>query len=281
MALPSKLEAKGFQKKQVMTLPTTKTTPPKDISSYSIFLYGKQKTGKTSFTAQFENALHFFFEPSGTDYELYAVEPRTWDEFTGYIDALEKSEHEFKTFVVDVVDLAYEMCSAYVCKKNGVTSLGEIPWGQGWTEAKTEFRNTMQRLAFLGGLVCVSHAKEQKVESRKGDYDVICPTAANGCKETLSKWADLTAYYAVEAEDRKLYITPSVEFEAGNRMESRFKDPKTGEPLQFIPMGKSAKEAFKNFMLAFKNQLEAVPTEEEQPVQEPTRPARKTFSVKK
>lgn len=273
MALPTKLQ-KGYRKPEVLPLPTAKTKPPKDLSGYSVFLYGKQKTGKTSLTAQFPNTLHFFFEPSGTDYELYAVEPQSWEQFVSVIDQLANEEHEFKTFVLDVVDLAYEMCLKHICGLQGLDYPPNNDFGKTWKAIKDEFRSQMQRLAFLGGLVCVSHAKEKKVESRKRDYDLITPTAPNGCTETLSKWADLTAYYEVaDNGERVLHIAPSVEFEAGNRMETRFRDKKTGEPLAFVPMGKSSKEAFTNFMKAFNNELEVtLPSDSEEEDEAPTKP---------
>lgn len=280
--LKPKSQVGTYTPKPKMVLPVAKTIPPKDISGYSIFLYGKQKTGKTSLTAQLPSTLHFFFEPSGTDYELFAVEPKNWDEFVGFIDTLEKGEHEFKTFVLDVVDLAYEMCMTHLLTLQGMTKPSESPYGAIYGEVKTEFRKQMQRLAFLGGLVCVSHAKEKRIESRKGDYDLIAPTAANGCTEIISKWADLTAYYAVDADgSRKLHISPSVEYEAGNRMETRFKNKSDGRPLEFIPMGRTSKEAFENFMKAFRNELEVASPKEETSEEEVAQPPKKKIGLKK
>jgi hypothetical protein len=162
------------------------------------------------------------------------------------------------------------MCLKGICARIGVDDPGQAgDYGKTWRDVKDEFRNTMIRLARLGGLVCVSHAKEKRIESRKQDYDVITSTAPAGCIDTLSKFADLTAYYEViEDGSRRLNITPSVEYEAGNRMETRFKDAETGKPLPYIPMGNSAVEAYELFMLAFNNELKLsdfeLPEKEEQ-----------------
>lgn len=246
--------------KMALSLPTEKKGLPTDISQYKLFVYGSQKIGKTSFTAQFPNALHFFFEPSGTDYELFCVEPQNWEQFVGYIELLEEKKVagtlEFKTFIIDVVDLAYEACLKFVCGKQGLDYPPMNDFGQTWSAIKKEFREVMIRLARLGGIVCVSHAKDKDIETRKGSkYTVTAPTASNGCVEVLSKWCDLTALYRSSGDDsRELCITPSSEYEAGNRMESRFKHP-DGSQIERIPMGASSKEAFANFMKAFRNEL--------------------------
>jgi len=115
----------------------------------------------------------------------------------------------------------------------------------------------MIRLARLGGIFVLSHVKETKIETRDGgEYTVFQPSCAKGAAEVLSKWADLTAFYRV-ADDgsRELCITPDIAFEAGNRMESRFKFT-DGTQISAIPMGSSAKEAHANFMAAFHNKME-------------------------
>ena len=245
-----------------LALPTQKTQLPTDMSEYTAFIYGHQKIGKTSLTAEFPEALHFFFEPSGKDYELYAVEPETWADFKGYIELLKKAKAEgelqFKTFVLDVVDLAYEKCLLHICGLQGLTYPPMNDFGRTWREIKDEFRNTMIDLARLGGIVCVSHAKEVDIETRGGaKYTVVQPSAPKGCVEVLSKWADLTGYYrSSEDGGRELCITPTPEYEAGNRMESRFKY-KDGSQIKAIPMGDSSKEAYENFLSAFRNELEA------------------------
>tara|TARA_R110001592_G_scaffold265951_2_gene531560 strand:- start:876 stop:1703 length:828 start_codon:yes stop_codon:yes gene_type:complete len=248
-------------KRKPLILPTKKSEIPTSISQYSVFIYGQQKIGKTSLTSKFPKALHFFFEPSGTDYELFEVAPKNWDEFLQYISLLEKQEEagelQFETFILDVVDLAYEMCLKHHSGLQGLDYPPKNDFGQTWKEIKDGFRAALIRLARIGGIVCVSHHKEVVIETRGGiEYSMMKPSAPNGCVDVLSKWADLTAYYRVaEGGGRELCITPSDEYEAGNRMESRFKYKKTKTQVTAIPMGESSDESFENFMLAFNNEL--------------------------
>lgn len=269
-----------------LSLPTERKGVPDGIGEYSLFIYGHQKIGKTSFTTQFDKALHFFFEPSGTDYEIFAVEPANWKQFKDYLILLERAKAagtlEFKTFILDVVDLAYDMCLAHCCGLQGLTYPPTNDFGKTWKEIKTEFRDTMLRLARLGGVVCLSHAKEATIELRDGgEYTIYQPSCAKGVSEVLSKWADLTGYYRPNTTGgRELCITPTSEYEAGNRMERRFKFT-DGSQIERIDMGSSAVEGFANFMRAFRNELDRPKVEAEEATQVSDKsPVTKKTSIK-
>jgi hypothetical protein len=245
-------------KKEEFSLPSEKKKPAQNLSDYAILVYGQQKIGKTSLTSKFENALHFFFEPSGTDYELFAIEPASWGDFKKAVKALQTTEHQFKNFVIDVVDLAYAMCLKEVSQKlNGTDYPPQGDYGKTWNAVKAEFRDTLIELRRLGGVILVSHALEEKVEVRGGrDYTIIKPSAPKQCYDVVSKWVDLTGFYHISDDgSRHLAITPDKLWDAGSRMETRFKY-KDGTPMPSIPMGTSANEAFKNFKLAFENSTE-------------------------
>lgn len=233
---------------------------PTDLTQYKQFIFGHQKIGKTSLTAQYENALHFFFEPSGTDYELFAVEPKDWGQFVEYIDLLEEQKEagtlEYKNFIVDVVDIAYDQCLAFVCGKQGLTYPPQNDFGRTWKDIKDEFRRQVIRLARLGGAIFVSHVKEKNIEQKNGMvYTRMEPSCAKGAFEVLSKWCDLTAYYRAsdDGEGREIRISPTAEFEAGNRMDKRFKYS-NGKPMDRIDMGSSAEEGMENLLSAFRNE---------------------------
>lgn len=281
------LSTNRVKKRRVsVSLPQKKTKPPQALSAYKLFIYGHQKIGKTSLTAQFEDALHFFFEPSGTDYELFAVSPKSWEEFKDYITLLEEAQEadtlQYKNFVVDVVDLAYEMCLKSVCAESGHDYPPMNDFGKTWSRIKVEFRDAMIRLANLGGFIGVSHAKVVSIEGRKGvSYDRIVPTSPNGATEILARWTDLTGYYTTTDDglSRQLFITPSPNFEAGNRMETRFKH-EDGTPIEAIPMGSSAQEAYANLMRAFLNELPK-PKADEETKEEPKKTTKKSVRIKK
>lgn len=97
-----------------------------------------------------------------------------------------KKMHEtFKTVVVDVSDRLPELCSAYICDKNGVTNISDIAWGGGYAQLKTELANQLNKLALSGYLViliCHDETNPEYVDPVNGEkYAYTFP------KNTMSK----------------------------------------------------------------------------------------------
>lgn len=253
-----------------VSLPTARTELPTELSGYVIFIYGQQKIGKTSLTTKAPKTLHFFFEPSGKDYEIFARDINSWEEFVAYIDLLETGEHDFENFAIDIVDLCYEMCYKYICNKGGVEHPPANDFGAMWGDIKKEFRNQMIRLAKCGGVFLISHAnvRDMKTRGEPEGYQYITPSISGAGAGVIGKWADLTGVYFIDDEgNRVLGITPTKEYEAGNRMEKRFKYT-DGTPMEKIPMGNSPDEAWGNFQKAFKNEFEAPKKSKQKPKKE-------------
>lgn len=97
-----------------------------------------------------------------------------------------KKMHEtYKTVVVDVADRLPELCSAYICDKNDVTNISDIPWGGGYAQLKTELANQLNKLALSGYLViliCHDETNAEYVDPVTGEkYSYTFP------KNTMSK----------------------------------------------------------------------------------------------
>lgn len=72
-----------------------------------------------------------------------------------------KAREMYDTFALDTVGLAYKACIAYVCAKKGVSEIGEIPYGQGYSMAKNEFEKTLSMIPQMGyGLIMIAHSDE-------------------------------------------------------------------------------------------------------------------------
>ena len=65
----------------MIKLPTKRTEIEKDLSKYTIFLYGREKIGKTTLAAQFPDALFLMFEPGAKSLEIFRIDINTWAEF--------------------------------------------------------------------------------------------------------------------------------------------------------------------------------------------------------
>lgn len=97
-----------------------------------------------------------------------------------------KKMHEvYKTVVVDVADRLPELCSAYICDKNGVSNISDIAWGGGYSQLKTELANQLNKLALSGYLViliCHDETNDKYTDPVSGEeYAYTYP------KNTMSK----------------------------------------------------------------------------------------------
>jgi DNA polymerase III delta prime subunit len=73
------------------------------------------------------------------------------------IDTREK----YKTIAIDTIGLAYKACISYICNLKGVTEIGQIPYGQGYSLAKNEFEKVIGSIPQMGyGLIMIAHSDE-------------------------------------------------------------------------------------------------------------------------
>ena len=97
-----------------------------------------------------------------------------------------KKMHEtYKTVVVDVADRLPELCSAYICDKNGVSNISDVPWGGGYAQLKQELGHQLNKLSLSGYLVilvCHEETNDKYVDPVTGEeYAYTYP------KNTMSK----------------------------------------------------------------------------------------------
>lgn len=94
---------------------------------------------------------------------VYALNLTNWHSFKDAVNQLKDEEvkSRYKTIAVDTIGLAYKACINYVCQMKGVTEIGQIPYGQGYSLAKNEFEKVISSIPQLGyGLIMVAHSDE-------------------------------------------------------------------------------------------------------------------------
>lgn len=241
-------------------LPTERSEPAEDLGAYTWLIFGEKKIGKTTLTALFGKAVHLFTEPGGKALRVYPVIIDDWRKFKKAVRALKK-DSKFDTVVVDIVDKLYPMCEDYTCDKLGIQDLAEEDWGKGWRENRKEFQRVLDELLNTGkGVVFISHAQEQEVETRDGKtYDRMMPTMHKRMRDEIESVVDIWAYYTYDRKRRVLQILGDDHVSAGHRLEGRFQTP-DGRAIRCIDMGSSSKQAYKNVVAAFNNKYE--PTKE-------------------
>lgn len=109
------------------------TTVSRDLKDKYLLVYGREKTGKTTFAAQCEKNLIFAFE-KGTNFlsGVYAIPVPKWTDFKALLKQLEKPEiqEKFNTVTIDTVSIAWNLCEQYICQQKDVKSIGDIEWGK-------------------------------------------------------------------------------------------------------------------------------------------------------
>ena len=109
------------------------TVISKDLSGKYILLYSKPKVGKTSFAAQLKNNLFLATEIGYNAIDgITAVPISKWTDIKTAVKQLRdpKAHELYKTVTIDTITLAADLCEKFVLAREGVTKIGEIPYGQ-------------------------------------------------------------------------------------------------------------------------------------------------------
>lgn len=199
----------------------------KDLSGYTVMFYGEPKTGKTTTAAKFPKSLLLAFETGYLAIPGIIAQPiNKWSEFKQVLRQLkEDAAHEkFSNIIIDTADIAYDLCEKYICSQAGVSSINEIPYGQGWAKASKEFDEALRSIPQMGyGLVMISHSQDKTFKDETGEeYNQIVPTLANRPRLIVDRMSDIIGYaHPVQEEDGTthtvLYMRGTPRFVAGSR----------------------------------------------------------------
>ena len=203
------------------------TVISRDLKGKYLLLYGKPKTGKTTMASRFPKNLLIAFEKGYNAIDgIKAVDINKWAEFRQVLRQLEKPEAQamYDTITIDTTTIAYEMCEQFVCSQNGVQSIRDIPWGQGWSLAKKEFESCLRKITMLGyGLVLISHIETRKEKtSDDSEIEILAPSMPKRCYEVVNQIVDIIGYIATEWDEdgnshRWLYTRQTPTVMAGSR----------------------------------------------------------------
>lgn len=260
-----KKKPKSLEEKPTVFLPEEPNRVSDDLSDYTGLLYGLKKIGKTSMCQFFDRPFFMMLEPGAKAISVYQTvdeegKPRvvrTWAEFKEWVKLLEKDKR-FRIVIVDPVDKLYRLCEKAVCQKLAISHPSEEEWGKGWGAVREEFEEwVLGRLMNMGkGVIFISHAKEAEIKTRTGEkYHTIISTMPSQAREAIEGVVDFWGYYAYDGKDRVLTLGGDDHIDAGHRISKHFRYT-DGSRIREIRMGSSEKESYKNFVAAFRNELD-------------------------
>jgi hypothetical protein len=252
-----------------LTLPEEPNVPSSNLSDYTMLLFGAKKIGKTSLASRFPDAIFLALEPGTKALSVFSRPVHNYAELIEYVELLEK-DTRFRTIVIDTIDIAYEYCFEYICKKHLINHPSEQDdFGATWGEIKAEFKKIVLKLMSLGkGVIFISHDTERAIELRDGTkIERVQPTMASQAMGVVEALVDIIMNYSYDGNDRILRIEGSHKLVAGCRIEEHFvrkggAPRMPGDKIRAIHMGLTSQEAYDNFINAFNNEQEVTdPTE--------------------
>ena len=157
----------------------------------------------------------------------------SWSEFKKTLKQLANDEvkQKFETIIIDTADLAFDYCEKYICDNAvrpdggfGVDSIGDIPYGKGYTLVAKEFDDALRSIVQMNyGLVMISHSVDKTFKDENGaEYNQIVPTLGNKARNIVSRMTDIIGYSrAVQTEDggtkTMLFMRGTPRYMAGSR----------------------------------------------------------------
>lgn len=186
----------------------------RDMSGKSFFIYGANKTGKTTIACKFPKSLLLGFEKGyGMIPGIRALPINKWSEAVRAQKQLlqdakdvqngKKEETNFKTVIIDTAEQAQLLIEKYVCESNDVDAIKDIPYGQGWaipSQIMGEYCNALTKAGY--SLVVISHTKQQQYDNADGtSYMRIQPSLDNRILKVFEDMVDIMAYTDIVTDD--------------------------------------------------------------------------------
>lgn len=198
----------------------------RDLRGYSVLFYGSPKSGKTTVASKFPGSLLLAFEKGYNALPgVYAQPINSWSEFKKVLIELKDPavQEKFQTIIVDTADIAYSYCEKFICSREGVDTVGDMPYGKGYALVGAEFDENIRKILQLNyGLILISHATDKTFKDANGDeYQQIVPTLDKRGRLICERTCDIIGYSSTVATDSgyttRLYMRETPRYVAGSR----------------------------------------------------------------
>ena len=186
------------------------------------------KSGKTTTASQFPKSLLIAFEKGYAAIPgVMAMPVNSWADFLKVLRQLKdpRAKEQFETIIIDTADIAWDYCEQYVCSQAGVDTIGDIPFGAGYSKVAKEFDSKLRSVVQLDfGLVLISHSQDKTFTNELGvEHNQIVPTLANKARVICARMCDIVGYSRsidnpeTGETDTYLFMRGTPRFVAGSR----------------------------------------------------------------
>ncbi|WP_313907370.1 AAA family ATPase [Enterococcus faecalis] len=208
-------------------LPENKPQTPKDTPR-NYFIWGPTMGGKSFLASQFPNPVIFNTDGNAEANTVPSVQLRNIKDTNGkikrsvidqldkLITALQTEKHTYETVVLDVIDDIVVMIEQYICEKEGVETLGDIPYGKGYAAFTNIFQQLVIELKSLPMNVIYISRNATKLE---GTTEIEIPSLKEKHQNIVNGNCDLSIqckkvgknYIRVAKARRKDYMRDQVD----------------------------------------------------------------------
>lgn len=198
----------------------------KDLRGKIVTIYGNPKTGKTTIATQFPKSILLAAEKGYNALAGIKAQPiHKWSDFKKVLRQLSdpKAKDVYESVVCDTIDLFWDMCEKFICQREGVELIGDIPFGAGYKMLRTEFNDSLRLIPMLDfGLVMISHAITKTVTDSSGaEYSKVMSTLPDRPRGIVLGMSDIIGFAEgiIHEGTQKtvLHLRETPRFEAGSR----------------------------------------------------------------
>ena len=208
-------------------LPPNKPQVPKDTPR-NYFIWGPTMGGKSFLASQFPNPVIFNTDGTAEANTVPSVQLRNIKDTNGkikrsvidqldkLITALQTEKHTYETVVLDVIDDIVVMIEQYICDREDVETLGDIPYGKGYAAFTNIFQSLVIELKSLPMNVIYISRNATKME---GQTEIDIPSLKEKHQNIVNGNCDLSIqckkvgknYIRVAKARRKDYMREQVD----------------------------------------------------------------------
>ena len=140
---------------------------PTDAKSYSTFVYGYPKTGKSTFVNDLYGEKVLFLATEHRHQAIagaHVINVDSWAEFLQVMKLIKKPEvqEKYDAICIDTVGRLESYCEQYTLSKLGLDDLSEGSWGSGFGEYNKQLEKGLSLIEKCGLTpVFISHAKQE------------------------------------------------------------------------------------------------------------------------
>lgn len=223
----------------------------KDIASYTSFIYGVPKVGKSSFVHNLYGERVLFIATEKRHKVLVGAHVQyisTWVEFLQILAQLrnQKLKETYDVICIDTVENLYRMLEVYVLSKYNTTEFGQVDWGKDWVDLKNDWSNNLQMIEKLGYTpVFIAHAtqknekipvagilkedvnetmtlvKDKKTQEEYYEFTKYVPDLKDKVMAPINKMVDNIMFMTITADEnmkehRVIHLRETLQWQAGS-----------------------------------------------------------------